>query len=177
MSHPDAASFRDGMARLGAAVSIVTTDGPAGKAGLTVTAVCAVTDSPPTLLVCVNRNSRSLGAMNGNGNVAVNVLRAGHEELAARFSSSSLSQEARFAEGEWEHRGTGAPVLADALVSFDCRIDQSVAIGSHEILYCVVDDIVVHAEQDPLFYFSRNFCRLTGALQANAEQEAARQRG
>jgi flavin reductase len=153
------------MARLGAAVSIITTDGPSGRAGLTATAVCAVTDSPPTLLVCVNRNSRSLGAMSANGNVAVNVLRASHEGLAGRFSSSGLSQDARFDIGMWEQRGTGAPVLADALVSFDCRIDQSVAIGSHQILYCAVEDIAVHADQDPLFYFSRNFCRLTGALQ------------
>ncbi len=36
------------MARLAAAVNIVTTDGPAGRAGFTATAVCSVTDEPPT---------------------------------------------------------------------------------------------------------------------------------
>ncbi len=48
--------YRDAMARLGAAVSIVTTDGPAGRAGFTASAVCSVTDDPPTLLVCMNRS-------------------------------------------------------------------------------------------------------------------------
>jgi len=47
--------FRDAMARLGAAVNIVTTDGTAGRAGFTASAVCSVTDDPPTLLVCLNR--------------------------------------------------------------------------------------------------------------------------
>ena len=49
--------FRDAMASLSAAVNIVTTDGPAGRCGITATAVCSVTDTPPTLLVCINRNS------------------------------------------------------------------------------------------------------------------------
>jgi len=43
-------AFRNGMAKLGTAVSIVTTDGPAGKAGFTASAICSVTDTPPTLL-------------------------------------------------------------------------------------------------------------------------------
>ncbi len=49
--------FRDAMASLGAAVNIVTTDGTEGRCGITATAVCSVTDTPPTLMVCVNRNS------------------------------------------------------------------------------------------------------------------------
>lgn len=39
--------FRDAMARLGSAVNIITTDGPAGRAGFTASAVCSVTDTPP----------------------------------------------------------------------------------------------------------------------------------
>ncbi len=37
--------FREAMAHLSSAVSIVTTNGVAGKAGLTVSSVCSVTDS------------------------------------------------------------------------------------------------------------------------------------
>ena len=50
MELADKASFRDAMAHVGAAVNIITTDGPAGRAGFTASAVCSVTDTPPTLL-------------------------------------------------------------------------------------------------------------------------------
>lgn len=48
MELADKASFRDAMAHVGAAVNIITTDGPAGRAGFTASAVCSVTDTPPT---------------------------------------------------------------------------------------------------------------------------------
>ena len=52
------AVFREAMSRLGAAVHIVTTSGKAGRAGFTATAVASVSDSPPTVLVCLNRKSQ-----------------------------------------------------------------------------------------------------------------------
>ncbi len=51
------ADFREGLSRLAGAVTVITTDGPAGAAGFTASAVCSVTDSPPTVLVCMNRSS------------------------------------------------------------------------------------------------------------------------
>ena len=51
--------FRDAMSRLGAAVHVVTTAGAGGKSGFTATAVCSVSDTPATLLVCLNRRSNS----------------------------------------------------------------------------------------------------------------------
>ena len=53
----DQQSFRNGMSNLGAAVNVITTQGIAGQAGFTASAVCSVTDSPPTLLVCLNRSA------------------------------------------------------------------------------------------------------------------------
>ena len=55
MSKVSSQDYRDAMACLGAAVNIVTTDGRAGRAGFTASAVCSVTDDPPTLLVCMSR--------------------------------------------------------------------------------------------------------------------------
>ena len=50
-------AYREAMARLGAAVNVIATDGPGGRAGFTASAVCSVTDTPPTLLVCANRTN------------------------------------------------------------------------------------------------------------------------
>ncbi|MCW5690226.1 MAG: flavin reductase, partial [Pseudolabrys sp.] len=49
--------FRNTMARVCAPVNVVTSKGLAGRGGFTATAMCAVTDEPPTLLVCMNSRS------------------------------------------------------------------------------------------------------------------------
>ncbi len=69
-------AFRDAMSRLGAAVNIVTTDGPAGMAGFTASAVCSVTDSPPTLLVCLNRNASVWPVFQANGQLPPDTRRS-----------------------------------------------------------------------------------------------------
>src|SRR5712664_4015072 len=74
--------FREGMSQLGSAVNVVTTDGPGGKAGFTATAVCSVSDSPPTLLVCLNRKSTSGPILQTNQVFCVNTLSGACEPVA-----------------------------------------------------------------------------------------------
>src|SRR4051794_1154067 len=62
----EARRFRDGMSRVAASVHVVTTDGPAGRAGFTATAVAPVTDSPASLLVCIHAEGRSGQALADN---------------------------------------------------------------------------------------------------------------
>ena len=73
----DAAQFREAMAQLGAAVHVVTTNGPAGRGGVTATAVVSVSDQPATLLVCLNRRSQIAPILGENHVLCVNTLRAG----------------------------------------------------------------------------------------------------
>jgi flavin reductase len=75
--------FRNGMALLPGAVTVITTDGPEGPAGFTASAVCSVTDSPPTVLVCMNRSSFAHRFFAGNGVLCVNVLSAAQQDVSA----------------------------------------------------------------------------------------------
>ncbi|VEC57435.1 Predicted flavin reductase RutF in novel pyrimidine catabolism pathway [Klebsiella aerogenes] len=85
MELTDKASFRDAMAHVGAAVNIITTDGPAGRAGFTASAVCSVTDTPPTLLVCLNRSASVWPVFSEHHTLCVNTLAAGQETLSTLF--------------------------------------------------------------------------------------------
>lgn len=129
--------YRDAMARLGAAVSIVTTDGPAGRAGFTASAVCSVTDDPPTLLVCMNRASSAYPSVAGNNVVCVNVLSAQQEPLSRLFGGKVSAAE-RFAAAMWSTLETGAPVLAGCAIAFDCQIANVTTVGTHDVLFCRV---------------------------------------
>ena len=100
----DPALFREAMARLGAAVHVVTTAGPAGRTGFTATAVCSVSDQPPTLLVCLNRRSQITPVLRENGVFCVNTLGADAEEIADVFAGRSAAfMEDRFTVRRLDH--------------------------------------------------------------------------
>lgn len=148
--------FREAMSKLGAAVNIVTTDGPAGKAGFAATAVCSVSDAPPMMLVCLNRGSSAYAATVENGVICVNVLAAEHEPLSRLFGGKTPVEE-RFGGANWSVLATGAPALDGALASIDCRV-RTVADGnSHDILICEVEAIRQQSEGDGLVYFKRQY--------------------
>src|SRR6516164_975855 len=92
--------FREAMSKLGAAVHVVTTAGPGGKAGFTATAVCSVSDAPPTLLVCLNRRSQGAPILRENKVFCVNTLGDGGAEIADIFSGrTGIAGGDRFARG------------------------------------------------------------------------------
>jgi flavin reductase len=160
-----AEAFRAAMARLGAAVNIVTTDGPAGRQGCTASAVCSVTDSPPTLLVCLNRGSDSNAAIKRNGVLCVNVLAHHHDTLSSVFAGILGHDSAadRFAHGHWETLATGAPVLSDAAVVFDARVAQVTEIGTHSVFFAEIEAIRADPNAAALFWFDRTYHRLPAA--------------
>lgn len=153
----DQDTFRQGMSNLGAAVNVITTQGEAGQAGFTASAVCSVTDTPPTLLVCLNRSASVYHTFLENKVLCVNSLSSNQIQLSNLFGGKTPMQE-RFAQGQWSELITGSPVLDDALISFDCEVISSQAIGSHDVLFCQVKAIRQNPNLNALLYFKRNYC-------------------
>ena len=147
----DKAIFREAMSSFGAAVNVITSDGPAGLAGCTVSAVCSVTDEPPTLMLCINRDSRNNTIFKENGALCINVLSAGQQQLAVLFSSKGVDVRERFLSAEWERLDTGAPVSE---------------VGTHSVFFCSVQAARSNKGMEALIYLGRNFHRLPTALAA-----------
>lgn len=152
----DKKEYRDAMARLGSAVNIITTDGPGGRAGFTASAVCSVTDTPPTLLVCLNRSASVHAAFTQNQVLCVNTLADCHESLSNLFGGKT-PMEQRFEAAEWARLATGSPILTDALVSFDCKVTQITSVGTHDILFCEAVALRRNDDSHGLVYFDRRY--------------------
>lgn len=150
------ATFRDAMARLGAAVHVVTSHGPAGETGFTATAVCSVTDTPPTLVVCLNRNASAYAAVVENGVLCVNTLASSQQAVSQVFGGKTSMAE-RFASGEWTTLQTGSPVLHGAIANFDCRIVQTLQVGTHDLLICQAVAILCEQDSPGLLYVDRSY--------------------
>jgi flavin reductase len=152
----DQLAFREAMSRIGAAVHIVTTAGIAGKTGFTATAVCSVSDMPPTVLVCLNRRSNSAPLLAQNGVFCINTLGAAEEKLADQFAGrGGVKLHDRFSMGEWMTLQTGAPVLASAVVAFDCRTVEIKAVASHNVIFGAVEAVRLGPSGPALVYHER----------------------
>ena len=80
------AEFVESMSHAINGVCIVTTNGPHGRFGLTVSSMTSVSASPPLLLVCINRESVVHDVIRGNGRFTVNLLGTSQETQADRFA-------------------------------------------------------------------------------------------
>lgn len=169
----EATNFREAMSLLSAAVNVVTTEGATGPHGFTASAVCSVTDTPPTLLVCMNTSSRSHAHFVENKTLSVNVLGAQHEHVSNTFASK-LCSEQRFKQGRWTKLVTGAPILEDALVSFDCEIEHIQEVGTHSVFICRVVAIKqqeqLGQQKQSLVYFNRSYHSVGNSIESGLQR-------
>lgn len=148
------------MARFAASVSIVTTAGAAGRCGLTVSSVTSVSDDPPVVLVCVNRNARTCGLILRNGAFSVNLLKPGAEQLADTFAGRfDKSVDERFAMVEWDdgHPEVGVPVLSNAQVTLECAVSDTKNTGTHTVFFGDVRNIGIGNANGSLIYLNRKY--------------------
>lgn len=155
-SHPSAQAFRDVLAHLPAGVSVITTDGPHGPAGMTASAVCSLSMDPPLVLVCVANRSRTLAYIRDHGTFAVNVLRQDQAETARAFADPDTGQHNRFAAVSYRRAADGALILDGALAWLSCTVQETYPGGDHTIVTGRVQALA-HTHSQPLIWYSRRF--------------------
>lgn len=149
--------FLDAMRRAASVVSVVTTDGPGGRWGITVSSMCSVSADPPTVLACIHAQSATARAIEANGAFCVNMLAAEHHRVAEVFAGRVPTlREDRFSCAEWHTIETGTPVLRNALAALDCRLTHAILIGSHRVMVGAVVGITTR-EGAPLVYSNRAY--------------------
>jgi flavin reductase len=149
--------FLGAMGRVFSSVSIVTTDGPAGRFAITVSSAGSASADPPLVLACIQRRSPVNAAIAANGVFSVNVLAVGHEHLSDNFAGRPRQGAPfDFEAAEWAVSKTGAPLLKGAVAAFDCVVHSTHEAGSHTVFFGRVLDIV-EAEDSTLIYGQRSY--------------------
>lgn len=151
-------SFVEAMGRTATGVTVVGTDGIAGRLAQTVSAMCSVSADPETLLVCVHRKSPLNEAIAKHGVFSVSVLGVQHDHVADTFAGRPWPGKERwdFTCGTWENLPSGCPAVSDALAVFDCSVRQVVECGSHFIYFGNVQYAGGEAGE-PLTYHARTY--------------------
>jgi len=149
LNRVERSAFVNAMRGVASSVSVVTTDGPAGRHGATVSAFCSVSADPPTVLVCLRSGSRIARLVAENAVFTVNVLPQSAGKIAERFAGAHDASVADRFEGIDIEGGT-PPAIAGATV-LECDVEQSMLSGSHMIFTGIVRK-VYRSGQQPLTY-------------------------
>ena len=150
--------FREVLGAFPTGVTVVTARDATGPAGLTTNAFSSLSLDPPLILACFDNTSRTLPVVREARRFAVNVLRAGQEELAAVFASKRVQAE-KFAEVSHSQQG-GVPVLDDALAWLVCDLEELLPRGDHTIGVGAVTELTAF-DGEPLVFFRGDYWGLT----------------
>lgn len=174
--------FIGAMSHAASTVNIITTDGDAGRAGVTVSAMSSVSaDTPkPTLLVCVHHLSAAAQKIIDNGVFCVNVLKDDQGYISDTFAGRFKDVVAdKFDCTVWAAMPSGAPRVIDPLVGFDCTVASSERLGTHHVFIGEVNDVFVADQGSPLIYANRAYgtaTRIDSAASIGAGRKAEHNR-
>jgi cob(II)yrinic acid a,c-diamide reductase len=156
--HIDPGLYRDAMSRYAGHVQLVTTALGEARRGVTITAACSVSDNPASVLVCLNNTNVKNEIFWRSGIFALNSLGAHHEGVADAFSGrTQLENDERFQSARFETLVTGAPVLADALAVFDCRVTDIKEMPTHNVIFGEVAAVRFTEIHPALLYLNRGY--------------------
>jgi flavin reductase len=155
--------FLEGMSRAATFVAVVTTDGEAGRFGVTISSLTSVSadGDHPSLLACLHHLSPAASAILKNRAFCANLLHEDQHEVSDLFAGRLAAGEhaARFDRAPWIAGALGQPVLEGATASFQCQLATSVLWETHYIIIGRVTNVRLSDSRDALLYGQRAYRR------------------
>lgn len=156
--------YREAMRSLAGGVVILTTWIDERPWGMTISACCSVSATPPRVLVSVSHRAQCHAAIQAAGSFGVNVL--GHDQRHIAEFGSAPGQSKFLDEYLGEHcltEGTTTPRVNEALAYLDCVVAEQFDVGDHALMVGDVQRVTIAgADRPPLLYFDRSYRHLGG---------------
>jgi len=163
MTDPTPKAFRDAMRGFVGSCSLITIGTGDDASGMVVTSGISLTAEPPMVLACVNRSSSSWPLLKQQGTFGWSALGSQHQPVAERFSGfGGVKGAARYDGAHWITAISGARLLADAPLAFDCTVEEMIDRGTHSILIGRVQAIFTTPGQGALLYWNGTYHTLAG---------------
>ena len=155
----DGRELRDALGRFATGVCLITTVSESGEAmGMTANSFSSVSLEPPLVLWSLQNNSDVYDVFARPRYYAINVLsleQQSHSSLYAKKGQHALDP-THFTDG-----AHGAPVIRDALVTFECELEATHEGGDHLIIVGRVHDLHHRADGEPLLFYAGGYRELT----------------
>jgi flavin reductase (DIM6/NTAB) family NADH-FMN oxidoreductase RutF len=155
----DERQFRDALGMFATGVAVIAAEVDGAKLAATVSSFNAVSLSPPLVLFSLGRKALSFEQWLKAKSFAVMVLDQDQADLSSRFAKAGTDKWA----GLPSNRGvrTGAPLLSEFIVAFECSVYARYDGGDHEIIVGQVLDLVIKgASTTPLIFYRGRYRQL-----------------
>ncbi len=150
----DPTQFRQLLGRFATGVTVVTARDAQGRpAGMTASALSAVSLDPPLLLVCVGHQADFHQVIRTAPRFAVNVLAADQEHLSRQFAATGGD---RFAGIPYRAGPEGVPLLDGVVAHLLCDRWGQHEAGDHSVFFGLVTGGETF-ERPPLLYFRSGY--------------------
>ena len=149
----DEAAFKNAMSHFASGVTIVTTEHEGKSFGMTVASFASLSLHPPLVLVCIEKSVKTHDAIAGSGKFGVSILSSTQQEVSSRFASRA---EDKFSGVAVRRGKLGLPLIAGALTTVECSVENSLPGGDHTIFIGKVVDAQT-SEGAPLVYFRSGY--------------------
>jgi flavin reductase (DIM6/NTAB) family NADH-FMN oxidoreductase RutF len=126
----DDLQFRSIMRSMVAGVTVITTSHEGQLHGMTATAFSSVSAEPPTVLIVLNRSTRTHPLVSASRHFVVNLLSESQVELGKRFAGKIENQFDGIAH---TLNDEGVPVINGAVASLECETINEMNVGTHTI--------------------------------------------
>jgi flavin reductase (DIM6/NTAB) family NADH-FMN oxidoreductase RutF len=151
----DPREFRNALGRFATGVCVITTEVDGKPFGMTVNSFASVSLDPALVLWSLQKDSECAPLFEKVTRYGINILSQDQQDLSNQYAKKG---EHDLTEGSYRQGKSGAIVLKDAMVSFECELDAVHEGGDHLILVGKVHEMESHpAERDPLLFFSGKY--------------------
>ncbi len=151
--------LRKAMRNWATGITIVTAAHEGTQHGMTVSSFTSLSLEPPLISVSLNQTSRTHGLVSASGHFGVTILADDQEEISNRFAGRIPDTDDRLAGLDLETIVSGAPLITGGLTFFDCRVSQSIPVGTNTLFIGEVLGARSIDEGDPLIYFDQKYQR------------------
>lgn len=148
--------LRQALRCLASTVTIITARNKGEEYAIAATSFSALSMEPPSVIVCVNRNSSIAPVLEPAASFGVNILSTNHADLA-KACGGFKDRAARFRAGSFKPDAFGVLCLQDAQATISCQIDTRLPYGSHDIIVGKVRAVCVGSVIDPLLYLNGSY--------------------
>jgi flavin reductase (DIM6/NTAB) family NADH-FMN oxidoreductase RutF len=148
------------MRKWASGVSVVTSQFEGIKHGMTVSSFTSVSLIPPLVTISLMKSSRTLELVRLSRSFGITLLTTQQEEISKIFAGQVSESDDRFSGIDTFTLLTGAPMIANGLAFFDCKISDILNFDTNALIIGEVVATKLGDQSSPLLYFDQRYREL-----------------